>query len=388
MKRLHFLIGCGLFVFFSMVSTAQQLSTKEMCPETIALDSNGLRACLNPKKWTGDYIPTDIQPLFVEAPGEVEIKPTPPRPWQQQVSRSRWVDNQRIIVSVNSFNGWTAAIDELPKVLLFNVDTGQVEETPYRGEVRCLSPEGNLLLEDKPSRSSKSRKYGDTSPREDYFFKGQLGQPLTRYLVSSLEKEVWVVNEYTCRHVSNAEGKIPPGNPLRKGDGFIAWPDPFNREFFTRLLNEDGKVIYVFKALDKCNRLYLPVYLPWLNKYFSSIKVGDTHGGFCPDGAKYSWLISANGVEIKELPPLFQAATTFGRGLAGNGDTYWARRGQYITISNYRKATDLLGGLYWQDEKSGLTKRVLKQAFGLDILSPNGCRSFNNDVIIELCKGD
>ena len=388
MKRVLRFAALVLTAFSCITACAQQLSTKEMCPETIALDNNGRRACLNPKKWTGDYIPTDIQSLFVEAQGEVEVKPSKPRPWQKQVSRPSWIDNQRIIVSVNSYNGWTAEVDELPKVLIFNVDTGHVEETPYRGQIRCLSPEGNLLLEDKPSRSTRSRKFGDTSPREEYFFKGQLGQALTRYLVSSMSIGNWGVNEYTCNHVTDLRKEISPGRFLRKGDGFIAWPNLFRRELFTRLLNEDDEVVYIFKELDKCNRLYSPLYLPWLNKYFSSIKVGDTHGGFCPDGAKYSWLISATGVEIKELPPFFQVATTFGQGLAANGDTYWARRGQYISISNYRKAPDLLGGLYWQDEKTSLTKRVLKQAFRLDVLSPNGCRSFNDDVILELCKGD
>jgi hypothetical protein len=201
-------------------------------------------------------------------------------------------------------------------------------------------------------------------------------------------KKNWGVNEYTCSYITDLGGDVSPGRFLRKGDGFIAMPDTFHREYFTRLLDENGKVVYVFKE-DLCNRLdVVPVYLPWLRKYFSNLRVGATHGGYCPDGAKYSWLISATGVEVKELPALFQAATTFGHGLAGNGggQTYWARRGQYITVSyNYNKP-GLLGGLYWQDEKAGLTKRVLKQDFDLSNLSPNGCRAFAGDLILELCK--
>jgi hypothetical protein len=185
MKRWLHLIAYTMITFCCVACTAQQLSTKEMCPSTIVVNSQGSRVCLNPKPWTGDYIPTDILPLFVEAPGEVELKKTAPKPWEPG-SRSHWVDNQRMIVSVNSYKAWTAGIDELPKVLIFNVDTGHVEETPYRGRVRCLSPEGNLLLEEKPQRASKNRKYGDTSPYEEYFVTTQVNFERTHTLQPKL----------------------------------------------------------------------------------------------------------------------------------------------------------------------------------------------------------
>lgn len=382
MQRWRSLFACTLLAFCCVACTGPQLTTKEICPETMDID--GRRVCLNPKKWTGDYIPPDIRPLFVEAPGEVQVKSIAPQPWQKQAGKPYWVDNQRIIVAVDEYKGWTAGTDELSKVLIFNVDTGHVEETPYRGQVRCLSSEGALLLEDKPTRSTKykDRKFGDTNPREEYFFKGQLGQFLTRYAVTSPSKEIWVINEYTCDHYSNSIDKNPPGNPLRKNDGFIASADSYHREYHTRLLDESGKVVYIFKELSLCEELYLPVYLPWLKKYYSFTPVGNIKGGYCPDGSKYSWLISANGVEIKELPHLIQAATTFGHGLAGTGRNYWAKRGQYVVVYERNK---LLGGLYWQDEKTGLTKRVLKQEFRLDILSPNGCRALYGTEVIDLC---
>lgn len=58
----------------------------------------------------------------------------------------------------------------------------------------------------------------------------------------------------------------------------------------------------------------------------------------------------------------------------------------YITISYIRDIPGLLGGLYWQDEKTGLTKRVLKKAYELTHLSPNGCRAYVGTAIIELCN--
>lgn len=386
MKRLYKLIGCILLVFCCVACTGQQLTTKEICPETMMLD--GRRMCLDAKKWTGDYIPPDIRPLFVEAPGEVLVKPIKSRPWKQISGSLFWIDNQRIIVSVDDYKGWSADIDELSKVLIFNVDTGHLEETPYRGQVQCLSPEGALLLEDKPTRSTKykDRKFGDPRPREEYFLKGQLGKSLIRYAVVSPSKENWGINKYTCNHVTKSEDEIPPGRFLRKGDGFIAWSDSYHREYHKRLLDEGGNVIRVFHELNLCEELYEPEYLPWLNKYFSFSQVGSRNGGYCPDGSKYSWLISAKGAEIIEIPKLFQAATSFGHGLAGSGRNYWARRGQYITISYIRDIPGLLGGLYWQDEKAGLTKRVLKRAFELNHLSPNGCRALAGDEIIELCK--
>lgn len=274
MKRLYKLIGCILLVFCCVACTGQQLTTKEICPETMMLD--GRRMCLDAKKWTGDYIPPDIRPLFVEAPGEVQVKSIAPKPWKKPVGKPYWVDNQRIIVAVDEYKGWSADIDELSKVLIFNVDTGHVEETPYRGQVRCLSHEGALLLEDKPTRSTKykDRKFGDTSPREEYFFRGQLGQPLTRYSMTSSSKDNWGINDYTCNHVIASRQDIPPGRFLRKGDGFIAWPDSYHNEYKTRLLDENNKVVHVFKELNLCEELYIPVYLPWLNKYYAFTPVG------------------------------------------------------------------------------------------------------------------
>jgi len=53
-----------------------------------------------------------------------------------------WLDNRHIVISARQFNGWTADFVELDKVVLLDTDTGELKETPYRGDVKCVVGSG------------------------------------------------------------------------------------------------------------------------------------------------------------------------------------------------------------------------------------------------------
>jgi len=53
-----------------------------------------------------------------------------------------WLDNRHIVISARQFNGWTADFAELDKVVLLDTDTGELKETPYRGDVKCVVGSG------------------------------------------------------------------------------------------------------------------------------------------------------------------------------------------------------------------------------------------------------
>lgn len=57
-----------------------------------------------------------------------------------------WLDEHTLIGEVWRLGDWEAADGELPKVILLDADTGQVKETPYRGEIVCLKADRTLVL--------------------------------------------------------------------------------------------------------------------------------------------------------------------------------------------------------------------------------------------------
>ncbi|OUL97950.1 hypothetical protein [Variovorax sp. JS1663] len=329
-------------------------------------------------------LPPQLRELFVDAEDEVELKPIPSMP-ESELSRVAWVDNHRVIFTTRKFNGWIARKDEASKIVIHDVDSGKSEETPYRGELWCLGNEGQILLEDR-DRTLPPAKYGDP-PRAKYFLKGTLGQPLSRI---EQVRGRGTLDRFACDFYSNKEHDFGMGHrtqPLRKGDGVIDLVvDDIPVKSF-RLLGLDGRVRWRADA-TLCNSFDPePRYLPWLNQYFASTAFSDVVVG-CLELNKNSWLFDASSIEAKPLPELLIEARRLGGGWIGNGETYWARRGMYFLIqySSYR----LLDGLYRVDEASQKSMRVLKMRWGLENLSPDGCRSIvraSSPVVVELCKG-
>lgn len=96
-----------------------------------------------------DVLP-DLRTLFVEAEGEVKLTTVHNMPVRPLQSRIYWVDNHRIIYAVRQFKGWLAQKDERSKIVIFDVDSGAAEETPYRGDIACFGEEGQILVHDYP----------------------------------------------------------------------------------------------------------------------------------------------------------------------------------------------------------------------------------------------
>jgi hypothetical protein len=170
--------------------------------------------------------------------------------------------------------------------------------------------------------------------------------------------------------------------PLRFGDGALDKAP----ETDVRLVSPEGKTQWAIKTNRFCNPFSTPVYLPWINRYYTSTAWSAFAAG-CADLNKNSWLFSTTSIEIYPLPSLIQELRKPDRWLGGTGATYWAKPGMFVQIS----AAAGLNGLYWNDPNSKKLKRVLKKPWGLDDLSPDGCRNLvlvAPPVLIELCKGE
>lgn len=333
-----------------------------------------------------DALP-DLRTLYVEAEGEVKLTTVPNMPPGPLHSRIYWIDNHRIIYAVRQFKDWQAQKDERSKIIIFDVDTGAVEETPYRGYLACLSSEGQILVQDYPVPMQGFLLPGDTREDSQVYLAGKLGEPLTRF---KRPKEQGMLDYFSCRFYDNSKhdfGARHGVTPLRPGDGVLDTPFSDAPTSTMRLVDSEGKTRWLIEIDKLCTHGDLQ-YLQWLNRYFKSTSWGNVSPG-CMELNKESRLFSMQSVEIKPLPRLIQEMRRPERRIGGFGATYWAHPGMYVSVQFSRSAG--LDGLYWQDEKSGQLKRVLKNPWGLDDLSPDGCRNLvtvSPAVIIELCKGD
>jgi hypothetical protein len=327
----------------------------------------------------------DLRTLFVEADGEVEVKPVVNMPLSDRWS-PYWVDNHRIIYEVRQFKDWKAQKDERSKIIIVNVDTGTVEETPYRGHLRCIGPEGQILVQDYPIPRPGFLLPGDTRQDSEVYLTGKLGGALTRIKRS---KDGGVLDYFACRFYDGAKhdfGKAHSITPLRTADGFLDVPSWEASTNILRLINPEGKVQWSIEIDKLCTRGDLK-YLPWLDHYFKSTSWGKVTPG-CMELNKNSRLFSTQRVEIKPLPKLIQELRRPTRRVGGYGETFWGRKGMYVTVEFSYRGFD---GLYRLDDDTGQLKRVSKNPLSLDRLSPDGCRQLTMSQplsVIELCKGD
>jgi len=325
-------------------------------------------------------IPPELQALFEEAEGTFPIKTLHGMPEAQNIG-VYWLDNQHVIYTTRKLPGWEARSDERSKIIIYDVDAGTYEETPYRGDLWCVGLEKQVLVQDYALPYSFTVQPGDTKEDTRYFLSGTLGQPLTRF---KRPHELGMLDPFSCRFYSNSDHNFGKGHmlgALRPGDGVLDQ----TLQGHTRLITPDGKVPWSVYADRSCNSFALPVYLPWLNRYFSYAAWSSSRQG-CENESESSWLFSTEQIQTLHLPALIQELRKPDSRLGGDGVTYWARPGMFVFV----QSSIGLDGLYWVDEKAGKLKRVFKKQWHLQRLSPDGCRNLvmtTPAVLIELCKG-
>lgn len=325
-------------------------------------------------------IPPEQQVLFEEVEGTFPVRTLHGMP-QPRMRGISWVDNHRVIYTVRTLPGWEARSDEHSKIIIYDIDAQTYEETPYRGDLWCLGLEGQILVQDYALPYFFTIQPGDTAEDTRHFLSGTLGQSLTRI---ERTPEVRLVHPFSCRFYSNADFNFGKGHmldPLRPGDGVLDEAPGGD----IRLVSPEGNAKWVLKIDQSCNYLPGPVYLPWMDRYYiRSTWLGGKPG--CNDVNRNTWLFSTEQVQTLTVPPLANELQKPAHGIASQSTTYWARPGLFFSV----RFSIGLDGLYWVDEKAGKLKRVLKQPWDLDQISPDGCRSLirtNPPKLIELCKG-
>lgn len=136
-----------------------------------------------------------------------------------------WLDEDRVLANLiadKAGNYWT---DPMRKVVIVNTRTGEIEQTPYRGEVLCFS-NGNIAL---------SYRTAETIPALPLHFEiGKFGGPLESFVESSPPfvngvPKGMVLNQWSCELMpwARVPQKTPDGQQfdwrirLRKDHGFL-----------------------------------------------------------------------------------------------------------------------------------------------------------------------
>ncbi len=331
----------------------------------------------------------ELMKLFVEAPPEqqAEVKKVD-MPKDTMSTGVFWFDNQRLIYSVRELGDWKADTTERSKIIIYNVDTNVIEETPYRGEVVCFGAGKEILIRDYPKPNAPYLLPGDKLGDDDYFLTGIFGGQLTRYK----EERKHGLNKQMCRPFEKGVYKLSSDRaevPLRDGGGLLDVPLARSDDKTVRLI-WDGKAQWEVPIRQSCHNFFEPKFLPWLNQYFiNAYYMAYVPPGGCTNEDMNSWLFSTNEIQKKLLPKLIQELRDGKTHVGGSGGTYWFRPGFFVTIG----ASDGFDGLYWFDEKNGLLKLILKKKWNIDAfknISPDGCRIAHLThpaLIINVCKG-
>jgi hypothetical protein len=298
-----------------------------------------------------------------------------------------WLDNERLVFSSRGYPGWKAASDEQPRIVSYNIITGEMVDSGYRGRISCLNHLGDMLI------AHAEKGTGETlSLKEFQWLSGKWGTPLKR--IDFLKGATFV--SYRCDFVPPADPiyrdppeKLPPSagsvTPLLPQHGMIKdTVVRVNGELQDKgfLIKPNGESIPITNR--RLTRFHF-TYQPWSESYFEVEVSPYEPRTFVPSGR----------VIIHPIPQLFR---DWDKTLHASVASFPSRSGLLWSIQPRRG--------YWR--KQGL---FLQQ--GLNLLriddgytsgpikaSPDGCRihasgirgdffAYYNppfDIVIDLCK--
>lgn len=299
---------------------------------------------------------------------------------------SYWLDNDRLVFSSRRYPGWKAGADEPSRINSYNVITGEIADSGYRGRVFCLNHLGDVLI------AQSDRGNGDTVKLEDYqWLAGKWGTPLKR--IDYLENSTFA--PYHC-------GFIPYGDPIYRDPPEKLKPDaakvtplmPQHGVIKETVVNVNGQLqdrVLLIKpngeSIQIANRRpnhFHFTYQPWDDTYFevNTAQVGPRT--FFPSGEVVSHPMPELFLEWKKT--LYASVAPF-PSRAGivwgiqQGRRSWRKQGIYLQSKNTLLRIE-----------DGYSSSFLKS-------SPNGCRihaagvrgdPYSDhakpfDIVIDLC---
>jgi hypothetical protein len=230
------------------------------------------------------HLTPEDKALFVEASDRFKKYQIPK---SIEINASHWLDNERLVFSSRKYPGWEAKSDEMSRVITYNLKTGDITDSGYRGVVMCLNHLGDMLL------AQSERESGGAGTFKEYrWLAGKWGKNLEpiNYFAHSF------IPTYLCRFAPYGDPiyatpleEQPPGfamiTPLMPNHGVIE--DTVAKKFDqtedrVHLIKPDGQRIFLTNS--RISRFHF-VYQPWDETYFEVKTAPAEARNFSPDGS-------------------------------------------------------------------------------------------------------
>jgi len=278
-----------------------------------------------------------------------------------KINTINWPDSEHLVFSSRKYPGWQAKSDEMSRVITYNVKTGAIADTGYRGLAMCLNHLGDLLLaqSDKESRP-------EVRLIEYQWLAGKWGQtlkPIDRPRYSTIANHL-------CRFLPEGDPiftvppeKQPPGfamvmpllpehgvletTVIRKKNGQI--------QDLLHLIKPNGERLLIGNL--GLNSHYF-TYLPWIDGYLETEVTPGIPRLFSPSGTVSSPIV----------PTLFKA---WHMAIDGRAASYASRAGMLWGVEQH--------SYYWRKQGIFLqtNERLLRIEAGRHTgpiqISPDGC---------------
>lgn len=302
-------------------------------------------------------------------------------------NESYWLDDERLLFPSRQYPGWKAGRDEPSRIISYNVITGEIVDSGYRGRVFCLNHLGDILIAQSDKGTGNALKL-----KEYQWLAGKWGQPLRR--IDYLENSAFA--PYHCSFIPHGDPiyGYPPEElkpdaakvtPLMPQHGVI-------KETVVRINGQLQDRVVLIKpngeSVQMTNRRpnhFHFTYQPWNETYFEVNTAPVEPRSFSPSGKVIS----------HPIPDVF---LDWQKTLHASVASYPSRVGIVWNIQQGRQSWRKQG-IYLQTGKSLLRIEEGKPSSFLKS-SPNGCRihaagvrgdpySLNSkpfDIVIDLCK--
>lgn len=288
-----------------------------------------------------------------------------------EINAVYWLDNEHLVFSSRKYPGWEAKPNEMSRVITYNINTGAITDSGYRGVVMCLNHLGDILL----AQSEDEKRWG-IRLKEYRWLSGKWGQSLehTKYFSHSF------IPEHLCRLAPYGDPifavppeKQPPGfahvMPLLPEHGALETTVIRNKQGQVQdqlhLLRPDGERLLIGNL--GLNRFYF-TYLPWAEAYLETEVTPNVPRLFSPSGK----------VDSPIVPTLFKA---WHLAIDGRATSYASRVGMLWGVQQH--------SYYWRKQgiflqtNNGLLRIEAGRHTGRIQLSPDGCM-----VLTKVVRGD
>lgn len=333
---------------------------------------------------TSFHLTPEEKALFTEATDRFKKYEIPK---SIKISSVFWLDNDHLVFTALKYPGWEIKPDEMPRIITYNVTTGEIADSGYRGRLFCINHLGDVLI------NQETRIESLTGSRVQKWITGRWGQALSH--IQRLENSF--LSLYRCEFISfgtftkrmteaGYEFDREMIMPLLDSHGVVQeveYTRGKKTEAVSRLIQPSGEKILLSNR--PLSHIYL-TFLPWCGCYFEAGAAPPEPISFYPDGE----------IQVHRIPTLFSiwglvirsstAAYPSGRGIlwmTQQGKYFWRKQGIFLQPNSDLLRIEL--GQAMSDLKSSPDGcRIFTQVFRGDPFKNPGNKNIN--LVIDICE--